>query len=135
MYQIDEDMKLSENFTLKEFACKDGSKYVRVNYKLIEKLQILRNKLKCPITIVSGYRTPSYNDSCGGAQKSQHMYGTAADIQVSGMTPEMLYAIAQTIGFNGMGIYDNFIHVDVRPLPARWDERVKNKGRIIPTVK
>jgi len=27
------------------------------------------------------------------------------------------------IGFTGIGLYDSFIHLDVRLIPVRWDER------------
>lgn len=43
-------------------------------------LQPLRNSLKYPIHINSGYRCPRVNASIGGATKSQHLTGHAADV-------------------------------------------------------
>jgi len=44
-------------------------------------LQPLRDELKIPIKISSGYRCPRVNKAIGGAAKSQHLSGFAADIQ------------------------------------------------------
>ena len=116
--------QLSANFHEKEFACK-GTGQVKVSPLLIEYLETLRAKLKASITITSGYRSPEYNKKIGGAPKSQHLLGTAADIQVKGYTPEEVAKVAETIGFGGIGIYDTFTHVDVRGAKARWDLRTK----------
>ncbi len=43
-------------------------------------LQPLRDTLGTPIKVNSGYRCPSLNKAIGGASKSQHMTGHAADI-------------------------------------------------------
>lgn len=43
-------------------------------------LQPLRDAIKAPIKISSGYRCPRLNTSIGGASKSQHVTGHAADI-------------------------------------------------------
>ncbi len=43
-------------------------------------LQPLRDALGSPIKVNSGYRCPSLNKAIGGASKSQHMTGHAADI-------------------------------------------------------
>jgi len=43
-------------------------------------LQPLRDGLKYPLHVNSGYRCPRVNSSIGGAAKSQHLTGHAADI-------------------------------------------------------
>ena len=62
-------MKLEENFSLHEFRCKDGTDVpedlIENVKKLAKNLQILRNHIQRPITIMSGYRTPDYNNKCG----------------------------------------------------------------------
>jgi zinc D-Ala-D-Ala carboxypeptidase len=48
-------------------------------------LDPLRTALEVPIKVNSGYRSPELNRRIGGAAKSQHVEGKAADIQVPGM--------------------------------------------------
>ena len=45
-----------------------------------EGLEHLRNMLRAPILISSGYRSPALNRAVGGSATSQHMRGEAADI-------------------------------------------------------
>jgi len=124
MYTIVKDIQLSKNFKLSEFTCHDGSGKVLYVPALIDKLQKLRGLLGKPIRIVSAYRTPEYNAKCGGAPKSQHMEGTAADIKVSGISPLDVAKAAETVGFTGIGVYthsgNSFVHCDVRPSKSYW---------------
>lgn len=129
-------MKLTKNFTLQEFACKDGSSIphdlLENIHKLATNLQILRDHFQASISINSGYRSPSHNKKVGGALKSQHVQGRAADIVVFGKTPDEVYSaiemlIAAGKMYNGgLGRYNSFTHYDVRPQQgARWDYRNK----------
>ncbi len=43
-------------------------------------LQPLRDPLNYPLHVISGYRCPRVNSTIGGASKSQHLTGHAADI-------------------------------------------------------
>ncbi|WP_432662467.1 D-Ala-D-Ala carboxypeptidase family metallohydrolase [Wukongibacter baidiensis] len=114
MYKTLNNIKLSKNFHLREFICKEGKQEVLIADELVEKLQALRDNLKKPITIVSAYRSPSYNKKINGSSKSQHMYGRAVDIKVSGVSTEEVAEAAIKLGFKGIGIYDTFTHVDIR---------------------
>lgn len=62
--------KLTTNFSLSEFACKDGTPIpdnLLSNVKeLAKNLQVLRDSFNKPITINSAYRSPSHNKSVGG---------------------------------------------------------------------
>ena len=49
--------KLSANFTVAEFACKDGSDPVFVDSSLAALLQKIRDHFGRPVVITSGYRT------------------------------------------------------------------------------
>ena len=84
--------KLTTNFSLEEFKCKDGSDIpndVLPNIiELAKNLQVLRDYLGKSITINSGYRSPKYNAKIGGVKNSQHVKGKASDIVVKGMTPK-----------------------------------------------
>ena len=113
---------LSANFRVTEFACKDGSDPVFVSEELVKILQAIREHFGKPVIVSSGYRTPGYNKSVGGATYSQHLYGTAADICISGIKPKDMADYAETLLPNtgGIGIYSWGIHVDVRKVKARW---------------
>ena len=50
--------KLSANFTVAEFACKDGSDPVFVDSSLAALLQKIRDHFGRPVVITSGYRSP-----------------------------------------------------------------------------
>lgn len=120
-------MKLSANFDSSEFACACGCGYNAVDPALVAALQALRDSLGCPVVITpeGGCRCAQHNAAVGGATRSQHMLGRAADIYVPGMTPRQVYAAAVQIpGFKGFGVNDqeNFVHLDVRDseLVARW---------------
>ena len=115
--------KLSTNFTVEEFACKDGSDTVLVAPRLVMVLQSIRSRFGAAVAINSGYRTPQYNVKEGGAAHSQHCYGTAADIVVKGQTPEAVAAFARTLmpDWGGVGVYKSFTHIDVRETKAYWN--------------
>lgn len=117
------NMKISYNFKVKEFACKDGSDVIFISPELIEILQKIRNHFGKAVHINSGYRTPSYNKKVGGATYSQHLYGTAADIRINGVEPKDIADYAETLLKNtgGIGRYKNFVHVDVREKKSRWN--------------
>ena len=69
-------MKLTENFQLEEFNCKDGTPVPEKFYpnvtELAQNLQVLRNHIgESLIVSGSGYRTKSHNKKVGGAPKSR----------------------------------------------------------------
>ena len=117
--------KLSTNFTVKEFACHDGSDAVLVAPRLVMVLQSIRSRFGAAVTINSGYRTPQYNTKVGGVAHSQHCYGTAADITVNGQTPAAVAAYARQLmpDWGGVGVYSQkgFTHIDVREARADWN--------------
>ena len=118
----DGNKKLSANFQVKEFACKDGTDPIFISMELVEVLQKIRNHFGKAVTINSAYRTPGRNKKVGGAAYSQHLYGTAADIKIGGVSPKKVAAYAETLMPNkgGIGIYSNFTHIDVRAEKSRW---------------
>lgn len=114
--------KLSENFKVREFASTDGADPIFISPQLIMVLQRIRSHFNKPITINSGYRTHARNKAVNGAKFSQHLYGTAADIVVSGISPIEVTKFAETLLPNtgGIGTYSTFTHIDVRKEKARW---------------
>lgn len=126
-------MKLTPNFSLSEFGCKDGTavpqKYIANVTKLAKNLQVLRDHVKKPVVLNSAYRSPAYNRKIGGAPASQHLTASASDIRIAGMTSKQVHAtILQLIAEGkmhngGLGLYNNFVHYDIRSKPTRWDLR------------
>ena len=88
-------VKLSNNFRVREFRCKNGSDKILIADELVKLLQKIRDHYGKPITINSAYRTPAYNKKVGGAKYSQHVQGKAADIVISGVTPYEVAAVRQ----------------------------------------
>ena len=101
----DGETLLSRSFRAKEFACKDGTDPLFVDSELVQVLQAIRDHFGAPVVITSGYRTAAHNRAVGGAVYSQHQYGRAADIRVSGVPVEQLAAYAETLlpGTGGIG--------------------------------
>jgi uncharacterized protein YcbK (DUF882 family) len=141
----------SEHFKLWEFRCKDGTEYPEEWRKtrlpaLLRLLEAIRHKVgDHPITVLCGYRTPSYNaklrergmrgesGKSGVAEHSQHMEGRAADICCHGMRTMVFYGhiveayekgLLHDLG--GLGLYESmgFVHVDTYRLASghlrRW---------------
>ena len=115
---------LTRNFSRSEFKCKCGkctNNYIDI--RLVKGLQALRDLIGKPIIINSATRCKAHNASEGGGLNSQHLQGRAADIRVNGMAPETLAKKAEQIEVfrnGGIGIYDTFVHLDVRGHKARW---------------
>ena len=76
--------KLSANFTVKEFRCKDGTDPIFIDDALVKLLQNIRDHFGKAVTITSAYRTAAHNKAVKGATYSQHCYGMAADIRQGG---------------------------------------------------
>jgi hypothetical protein len=73
------------NFTMGEFIHQTGITSALVDPKMVQHAQNSRNRYGA-MTVNSGYRTPSYNASIGGATYSRHMYGDAVDIAASSLS-------------------------------------------------
>lgn len=132
-------MKVSDHFHVHEFAqpARHGlpSEPYPIDWIgsrlifLCDALEILREELGGrPIRILSGFRSKRYNARIGGARRSEHMEGRAADISVGGVTPAEVHATAlrlyneNRIRIGGLGSYKTFTHIDVRDgrRIARW---------------
>lgn len=52
-----------------------------------------------------------------------HLYGAAADIKVKDISPAQVAQYAEKLltGKGGIGVYDNFVHIDVRTTKSRWN--------------
>jgi uncharacterized protein YcbK (DUF882 family) len=91
-----QNTQISEHFRLRDFLTHDQPnvwpKYVLLNPNLLDKLELTIVELQAMghpvkhLTIMSGFRTPTYNvhggNTAGRANLSRHMYGDASDVFV-----------------------------------------------------
>ena len=124
---------LSANFSRIEFACQGTDccgGTAAIDSRLIDALQQFRDIVQQPFHVTSGFRCLRHNRAVGSNDSSQHPRGYAADISVlPDKSIDKMEAIAEEIEafrVSGIGKYDFFIHLDVRPDgPARWDDRAQ----------
>jgi len=116
------DILSTAHFKQWEFNCRccNGNIGIPVNLLIYLEAVKLHNAGKI-VHVVSGYRCPSHNKNCGGATKSQHLKGKAADIIVRGVLPSETYNYCSWLfKDNGVGKYNTFTHADVRGYRSRW---------------
>ncbi len=132
--------KISEHFKRSEFMCQCGRcgrdavdaelLYVLEDLYLFLSAKYLGERIY--IEIVSGNRCPLHNSQQPGASSSsQHLFGKAADIKgwlkwhQKQIDPNIIFEYLDRMYEEqyGVGQYDSFTHIDVRPGPARWDLR------------
>lgn len=139
-YNIDDfEKNITQNFKVKEFACKDNTQELYIDIDFVkEKLQAIREYKNKPIKIISGYRTQSYNQKCGGAKNSKHLTGEAIDFAFLDddiMNIENIFYLANDINNNfkikRIGIYINrninYLHIDNGQEPLIWVNDFKLK--------
>ena len=123
----DGEKKLSANFKVKEFRCKDGSDTILICPDTVKILQAVRDYFGKPVTINSAYRTASYNKRVGGVTNSQHVKGTACDIKVADVPSWAVAAFLEAnYKKNGIGYYPTFVHVDSRGYRVLWQNTGNN---------
>jgi len=109
------------HFDLSEFNCQETGEN-EMSEEFLWAIDSLREKCGFSFVITSGFR--SKNHSIEKAKKSPgtHAQGIACDIKVNGGAQR--YKIAQEaieMGFNGIGIAKDFVHVDLRKTtPVLW---------------
>ena len=115
------DASVSDHFTLIEFACKDGSDVVLIHPWLLFGLDMLRRESEGPVILTNAYRTVSHNRKVGGAHRSKHLYGLAADVVSRAWTPDEVASWAERKNWGGIGRYRTFTHLDVYGLNRGWE--------------
>ena len=108
----------TKNFKVSEFTCHCGCGANKIDQRVIDMAQTIRDALGVPVHVNSGYRCEAHNSRVDGAKNSKHMKGLATDLSCSlgavkmfdtvkklkaeGKLPDLDYCIR----------YKSFIHVD-----------------------
>lgn len=101
-------------FSIAELNCKCGCG-MTVDAAFLKKLNDLRELLGIPLTLTSAARCATHNVKVGGATASKHVLGIAVDIAAnSGNLKYKIVEGALKLGFNGIGVHKDFIHLDTR---------------------
>jgi|ERR1044072_35856 hypothetical protein len=107
---------MSAHFSYSEFACKCGGRYASCRRTWMIRTHILRleayRKHVGVVKVISGCRCVAYNRSIGGASSSQHMYGTATDLQGPNYATVASWRCFAGIGYGGHS--KTVKHVDSR---------------------
>jgi zinc D-Ala-D-Ala carboxypeptidase len=112
-----------KHFKIEEFECHCGCGRADMDEDFLASIDALREEAGFPFVITSGFRCKEHNDDISGAKGSQHLFGKAADIALSGSRAYVVMAIAKKHNFNGIGIAQKgphnkrFIHLDTRDGP------------------
>jgi hypothetical protein len=90
--------EIGEFFKAKEFLCPCCGAG-KIAKELVTRLDGLRMMLGYPIRVNSGCRCPKHNKEVGGAARSRHLIGCAADIQpvITGKNRMEITMIMQTL--------------------------------------
>tara|TARA_Y100001001_G_C7959909_1_gene292138 strand:- start:487 stop:906 length:420 start_codon:yes stop_codon:yes gene_type:complete len=121
------------HFSPRELACKCAGQFCEGEYwhdsKFLDSLETLRARVGGPLFINSGHRCEGWNAEIGGAPQSRHLE-MAVDISLIGHDRFALLSAAEELGFTGIGLGRNFLHLDRREQPARWYyKRSRSKWR------
>lgn len=114
------------NFTIKELVHSDNAIKSGIdntpNIEQIDNLlnlifyclQPIRDKLKKPMIITSGFRNSQVNFLAGGKSNSQHLEGKACDFVVKGMTPKQIidFIVKSGVEYDQLiNEYDKWVHI------------------------
>ncbi len=105
--------KLAPNFTRDELVQSWKGDWAVLQVHAVERLQDLRDELG-PLNVNSGYRSPGYNESVGGAELSRHQYGDAFDLDPVGVSLSAMYAACEAHGAGFVLTYTTHVHCDWR---------------------
>jgi uncharacterized protein YcbK (DUF882 family) len=99
----------------------------QIALRLVSLLDYIEDRYRQPIEIISGYRSPEYNENLRAkgrlaAKTSMHIEGMAADIRMRKVLSAEWFQTLKKLNCCGVGFYhDNSLHVDTGPV-RYWDE-------------
>jgi len=109
---------VSPHFSLSEIECHCGCGQKKIDKKLIDMAEALRNYIGMPMITHCVNRCKFHNARVGGVPSSQHIKGTAMDFHVKGMKNKKLHKLCKKLWkkkdilIGGLGLYDWGVHID-----------------------
>jgi uncharacterized protein YcbK (DUF882 family) len=100
------------------FRCHHTNESISMDVAVVDLLSDIQQRLAgSRIQIISGYRSPSYNELLrrqgrGVASGSLHLRGLAIDFAVPGVGTGELFTLAKSYSCGGVGRYPDFVHID-----------------------
>lgn len=120
---------ITDHFKRGELECPDCHELVEDELfrRHVLLLEEMRAEADFPIIVNSGHRCPKHNAAVGGSPDSMHLK-FATDI-----CPEsrklhdlkILYRIALKQKWGGIGMYDTWLHLDLRDKQAHWNNAIQ----------
>ena len=127
IYNKKSAVAIADNFNSNEFDCHGVNccNETYIDSELVDILQEIRTHFGKAVIINSAYRCATHNANVGGASKSKHRSGMAADIVVKDVEPKEVAKYAESIGVKGIGLYETtkdgyFVHIDTRANKSFW---------------
>lgn len=135
-------MQLSPHFTLEELTASEtaarrgwdntpNAQELANLKRLATFLEAIRTIIGQPLHINSAYRSKQVNDAVGSKDSSQHRLGCAADIKVTGMTPDQVVrkVIASGIAYDQIiREFDSWTHISI---PSYEQDKPRHQALII----
>ena len=113
-----------KHFHIREFDCTHtGTGGENMDPEFLENLDRLREICGFPFRITSGWRDATHPAEARKEKPGTHNLGIAVDIAVSNGFERMniVHEALKMGAFNGIGIGDNFVHLDGRTTtPVMW---------------
>ncbi len=121
-YKKGDSTKIATNFRAREFDCQGTGccSTTPIDEHLVAYLQQIRDHFGKPVYLTA-YRCKTHNARTpNAATNSYHIYGQAADFHIDGVAPAEIAKCAESIGVKGIGLYDDFVHIDTRGTKSFW---------------
>lgn len=123
-------LRLSPHFTLAELTVSevaarngldntpDAAAVENLRWLCMAILEPIREAVKTPIVVTSGYRSEKVNHWVGGSKNSDHLRDNAADIRCPAIEQPALFEIMRSMDLPFYQLIDEFgawVHVSFRP--------------------
>lgn len=105
-----------------------------VDVAVLDRFEKLQSVFGATLPVTSGYRDHAHNKEVGGAERSQHLHRRALDIDVTSLSKEERVRFIETasaMGFTGIGVGTNIIHLDTGSRRA-WGYKTAAGGGDVP---